>query len=143
MYVAREFVEDWGLMSYGASLPNLFRRAASLQDPQGSQSGRPPGGSADKAEARLQSENGGRTGARYPSRIPDVGRRGIRVNGAMFVHGGCVIGGPGSFVVSTKDRDKFKGAIRTKLILEVAGRTPERRSSFACITRLEAIRADG
>jgi hypothetical protein len=39
----------------------------------------------------------------------------------------CVIGGPGSFVVSIKDRDKFKEAIRTKLILEVAGRTPERR----------------
>ena len=38
----------------------------------------------------------------------------------------CVIGGPGSFVVTIKDRDKFKEAIRTKLILEVAGRTPER-----------------
>jgi hypothetical protein len=38
----------------------------------------------------------------------------------------CVIGGPGSFVVSIKDRDKFKEAIRTKLVLEVAGRTPER-----------------
>jgi len=37
----------------------------------------------------------------------------------------CVVGGPGSFVVSIKDRDKFKEAIRTKLILEVAGRTPE------------------
>jgi hypothetical protein len=39
----------------------------------------------------------------------------------------CVIGGPGSFVVAIKDRDKFKEAIRTKLILEVAGRTPEHR----------------
>jgi Protein of unknown function (DUF1194) len=39
----------------------------------------------------------------------------------------CVVGGPGSFVVSIKDRDKFKEAIRTKLILEVAGRTPEHR----------------
>jgi hypothetical protein len=39
----------------------------------------------------------------------------------------CVIGGPGSFVVTIKDREKFKEAIRTKLILEVAGRTPERR----------------
>src|SRR6476620_6697453 len=38
----------------------------------------------------------------------------------------CVIGGPGSFVVAIKDRDKFKEAIRTKLLLEVAGRTPER-----------------
>jgi hypothetical protein len=38
----------------------------------------------------------------------------------------CVIGGPGSFVVTIKDREKFKEAIRTKLLLEVAGRTPER-----------------
>src|SRR5215469_1329958 len=38
----------------------------------------------------------------------------------------CVIGGPGSFVVPIKDREKFKEAIRTKLLLEVAGRTPER-----------------
>jgi hypothetical protein len=38
----------------------------------------------------------------------------------------CVIGGPGSFVVSIKDREKFKEAIRTKLLLEVAGLAPER-----------------
>ena len=39
----------------------------------------------------------------------------------------CVIGGPASFVVPIKDREKFKEAIRTKLLLEVASRTPERR----------------
>ena len=44
-----------------------------------------------------------------------------------FYYEDCVIGGPGSFVVSIKDRDKFKDAIRSKLLLEVAGRTPERR----------------
>jgi putative ABC transport system substrate-binding protein len=32
MYAAREFVEGGGLMSYGASLPDLFRRAASHVD---------------------------------------------------------------------------------------------------------------
>lgn len=36
----------------------------------------------------------------------------------------CVIGGPGSFVVTIKERDKFKEAIRTKLVMEVAGLTP-------------------
>src|SRR5689334_9058117 len=39
----------------------------------------------------------------------------------------CVIGGPGSFVVTIKDHEKFKEAIRAKLLLEVAGRTPEHR----------------
>jgi len=37
----------------------------------------------------------------------------------------CVIGGPGSFVIPIKERAKFKEAIRTKLILEVAGLQPE------------------
>ena len=37
----------------------------------------------------------------------------------------CVIGGPGSFVIPIKDREKFKEAIRTKLLMEVAGRMPE------------------
>jgi len=32
MYAAREFVEDGGLMSYGASQPDLFRRAAAYVD---------------------------------------------------------------------------------------------------------------
>jgi hypothetical protein len=43
-----------------------------------------------------------------------------------FYYEDCVIGGPGSFVVTIKDREKFKEAIRTKMVLEVAGRTPER-----------------
>jgi len=36
----------------------------------------------------------------------------------------CVIGGPGSFVVTIKEREKFKEAIRTKLVMEVAGLMP-------------------
>lgn len=44
-----------------------------------------------------------------------------------FYYEDCVIGGPGSFVVTIKEHDKFKEAIRTKLVLEIAGRTPERR----------------
>jgi hypothetical protein len=39
----------------------------------------------------------------------------------------CVIGGAGSFVVPIKNREKFKEAIRTKLVMEVAHRVPEQR----------------
>ena len=39
----------------------------------------------------------------------------------------CVIGGPGAFVVPTREREKFRDAIRTKLVLEVAGRQPQPR----------------
>ena len=39
----------------------------------------------------------------------------------------CVIGGPGAFVIPIRERDQFKGATRSKLVLEIAGRTPEPR----------------
>lgn len=38
----------------------------------------------------------------------------------------CVIGGAGAFVVPIRERAQFKDATRTKLLLEVAGRMPER-----------------
>jgi len=39
----------------------------------------------------------------------------------------CVIGGPGAFVIPIRDRAQFKDAVRTKLVLEIAGGTPEAR----------------
>lgn len=39
----------------------------------------------------------------------------------------CVMGGPGAFVIPIREREKFIEAIRTKLVLEVAGRRPARR----------------
>jgi hypothetical protein len=39
----------------------------------------------------------------------------------------CVVGGPGAFVIPIKERTQFKDATRQKLVLEIAGRTPERR----------------
>ena len=38
----------------------------------------------------------------------------------------CVIGGPGAFVVSIREREKFKEAIRHKLVQEIASRTGPR-----------------
>jgi len=43
----------------------------------------------------------------------------------------CVIGGPGAFVVPIKEREQFKEATRTKLVLEVAGLQPERSPADA------------
>jgi len=39
----------------------------------------------------------------------------------------CVIGGAGAFVVAIREREKFKEATRTKLVLEIAGRVPATR----------------
>jgi hypothetical protein len=38
-----------------------------------------------------------------------------------------VIGGPGAFMIPIRERSQFVSATRTKLILEIAGRTPEPR----------------
>src|SRR5205823_3717711 len=43
----------------------------------------------------------------------------------------CVIGGPGAFVIPIREREQFKEATRTKLVLEVAGHTPPSRSRHA------------
>lgn len=40
----------------------------------------------------------------------------------------CVIGGVGAFVIPIRDREQFKDATRTKLILEVAGRETSPRA---------------
>jgi hypothetical protein len=67
----------------------------------------------------------------------DVIARGITINGLPIMlkepapgsidikdldiyYEDCVIGGPGSFVVPIRERDKFKDAIRTKLVLDIA-----------------------
>jgi hypothetical protein len=40
----------------------------------------------------------------------------------------CVIGGRGAFVIPIREREQFKTAIRTKLVLEMAGRMPKPRA---------------
>jgi hypothetical protein len=45
----------------------------------------------------------------------------------------CVIGGPGAFVVPVRERDRFKDAIRRKLVLEIASLPPT-----AKVTRAQA-----
>jgi hypothetical protein len=42
-----------------------------------------------------------------------------------------IIGGPGAFVVTAKDRESFEMAVRRKLILEIAGLQPGGRVRFA------------
>lgn len=41
----------------------------------------------------------------------------------------CVIGGPGAFMVPVRSVEAFPGAIRSKLILEIAGLVPQTRDS--------------
>ena len=43
----------------------------------------------------------------------------------------CVIGGPGAFTIPVQDWGQFAGAVKRKLILEIAGRAPEARITKA------------
>ncbi len=61
-----------------------------------------------------------------PIMVKELSYSTMDIGNLDFYYEDCVIGGPGSFVVTIKERDKFKEAIRTKLVLEIAGRTPER-----------------
>lgn len=47
----------------------------------------------------------------------------------------CVTGGPGSFVMTIRERKEVKEAIRTKLVLEVASLAPERKTVLATENR--------
>ncbi len=42
----------------------------------------------------------------------------------------CVIGGPGAFQIVAADFKDFARAVRRKLILEIAGRTPRKARGF-------------
>jgi hypothetical protein len=55
------------------------------------------------------------------------GMYGMTMQNLDIYYEDCVIGGPGAFVVAIKDREQFKEATRTKLVLEIAGVTPKPR----------------
>ena len=77
-------------------------------------------------EARAAALEKGITINGLPIMVKEPSYSTMDIDNLDFYYEDCVIGGPGSFVVSIKDREKFKEAIRTKLVLEIAGRTPER-----------------
>src|SRR5919198_1378760 len=51
----------------------------------------------------------------------------LDINELDIYYEDCVIGGPGAFFVPGKESEKFTEAIRTKLVLEVAGLAPQPR----------------
>ncbi len=97
------------------------RRVIDISGDGPNNNGAPVVGARDEALAKGITING------LPIMVKEPSYSTMDIENLDLYYEDCVIGGPGSFVVSIKDRDKFKEAIRTKLLLEVAGRTPERR----------------
>jgi len=98
-----------------------LRRVIDISGDGANNNGAPVTGARDMALAKGITING------LPIMVKEPSYSTMDIDNLDFYYEDCVIGGPGSFVVSIKDREKFKEAIRTKLLLEVADRTPARR----------------
>src|SRR5438270_9671288 len=97
-----------------------LRRVIDISGDGPNNNGAPVTGARDAALEKGITING------LPIMVKEPSYSTMDIDNLDFYYEDCVIGGPGSFVVTIKDREKFKEAIRTKLLLEVAGRTPER-----------------
>jgi hypothetical protein len=62
-----------------------------------------------------------------PIMLKDPVGSGMDIEGLDVYYEDCVTGGPGSFVIPIKERNKFKEATRNKLVQEVASLPPEPR----------------
>jgi len=98
-----------------------LRRVIDISGDGPNNNGTPVTGARDAALEKGITING------LPIMVKEPSYSTMDIENLDFYYEDCVIGGPGSFVVPIKDRAKFTEAIRTKLLLEVAGRTPERR----------------
>ena len=97
-----------------------LRRVIDISGDGPNNNGAPVVGARDEALSRGIVING------LPIMVKEPSFSSVDIENLDWYYEDCVIGGPGSFVVSIKDREKFKEAIRAKLLLEVAGRTPDR-----------------
>src|ERR1700756_6006971 len=97
-----------------------LRRVIDISGDGPNNDGVPVTGARDAALAKGIVING------LPIMVKEPSYSTMDIDNLDFYYEDCVIGGPGSFVVAIHDREKFKEAIHTKLLLEVADRTPER-----------------
>ena len=97
-----------------------LRRVIDISGDGPNNNGAPVTGARDEALSKGIVING------LPIMVKEPSYSTMDIDNLDWYYEDCVIGGPGSFVVPIKDRDRFKEAIRTKLLLEVAGRTPLR-----------------
>src|SRR3954447_13831046 len=96
-----------------------FRRVIDISGDGPNNDGAPVTGARDAALAKGIIING------LPIMVKEPSYSTIDVENLDLYYEDCVIGGPGAFIMTIKDREKFQEAIRTKLVLEVAGLTPE------------------
>jgi hypothetical protein len=97
-----------------------LRRVIDISGDGPNNDGAPVTGARDAALAKGIIINGLPIMVKEPSSMIDI-------ENLDLYYEDCVIGGPGAFIMTIKDREKFQETIRAKLVLEVAGLTSERR----------------
>ncbi|MBX9710638.1 MAG: DUF1194 domain-containing protein [Xanthobacteraceae bacterium] len=73
-----------------------------------------------------------------PIMVKEINAATMDIENLDYYYEDCVVGGPGAFVVPIKTKEKFKEAIRTKLVLEVAGSAPKHRAPQARVVPVSA-----
>lgn len=114
-------------LRHGASLldENRFeglRRVIDISGDGPNNNGMPVTVARDEAVSRGFTVNG------LPLMIRPASAGMMDIENLDYYYEDCVIGGAGAFVVPVKGREHFKQAIRTKLMMEVAGLTPAPRA---------------
>jgi hypothetical protein len=98
-----------------------LRRVIDISGDGPNNNGEPVTGARDAALEKGITING------LPIMVKEPSYSTMDIDNLDWYYEDCVIGGVGAFVVPIKDRERFREAIRIKLVLEVAGRKPEQR----------------
>jgi len=118
---------DFGVKLLGQSGVEATRRVIDISGDGANNQGRPVTQARDEALAQGLTING----------LPIMLKRATSywdVTELDLYYRDCVIGGPGAFTVPVRERDQFVNAIKTKIIMEIAGLVPPQ----PLITRAQA-----
>ena len=98
-----------------------LRRVIDISGDGPNNNGAPVTGARDTAIGKGITING------LPIMVKEPSYSTMDIDNLDFYYEDCVIGGPGAFIIPIHNREQFKEATRTKLVLEIASREPERR----------------
>jgi hypothetical protein len=108
---------DFGVRLLGQSGVDAARRVIDISGDGANNQGRPVTQARDEAVAQGVTING----------LPIMLKRATSywdVTELDVYYKDCVIGGPGAFTVPVREREQFPNAIKTKIIMEIAGLVP-------------------
>jgi hypothetical protein len=107
---------DFGVKLFGESHVEAMRQVMDISGDGPNNQGRPVMAARAEALAKGITING------LPIMLKAPGY--LDIHDLDLYYRDCVIGGQGAFMVPAREREQFRAAIKTKILLEVAGRRP-------------------